>query len=287
MLKSIFKLIRVKNWLKNIFIFVPLVFSEKLFDLTSVQISLVAFITFSLASSIVYIFNDIIDAESDREHLIKRNRPIASKDISPGNGLVVAAFLILLLLVTLLFLPIYFSYVIIGYLLLNLAYSIKLKTIVILDIMCIAAGFMLRVLGGAFAINVYTSKWLILTTLFLSLFLAVMKRKSESELLDNGNSRLVLKEYPPDFINQISAISAGAVIICYALYTVSERTINIFQTENLVFTTIFFIFGIFRYMHIVYTQKKGEDTIAVLLKDIPMILNAFLYLTSVLVILYL
>jgi 4-hydroxybenzoate polyprenyltransferase len=287
MLKNIFKLIRVKNWLKNIFIFVPLVFSEKLFDLTSVQISLVAFITFSLASSIVYIFNDIIDAESDREHLIKRNRPIASKDISPGNGLVVAAFLILLLLVTLLFLPIYFSYVIIGYLLLNLAYSIKLKTIVILDIMCIAAGFMLRVLGGAFAINVYTSKWLILTTLFLSLFLAVMKRKSESELLDNGNSRLVLKEYPPDFINQISAISAGAVIICYALYTVSERTINIFQTENLVFTTIFFIFGIFRYMHIVYTQKKGEDTIAVLLKDIPMILNAFLYLTSVLVILYL
>jgi 4-hydroxybenzoate polyprenyltransferase len=287
MLKNIFKLIRVKNWLKNIFIFIPLVFSEKLFDLTSVQISLVAFITFSLASSIVYIFNDIIDAESDREHLIKRNRPIASKDISPGNGLVVAAFLILLLLVTLLFLPIYFSYVIIGYILLNLAYSIKLKTIVILDIMCIAAGFMLRVLGGAFAINVYTSKWLILTTLFLSLFLAVMKRKSESELLDNGNSRLVLKEYPPDFINQISAISSGAVIICYALYTVSERTINIFQTENLVFTTIFFIFGIFRYMHIVYTQKKGEDTIAVLLKDIPMILNAFLYLTSVLVILYL
>ena len=166
-------------------------------------------------------------------------------------------------------------------------YTFFLKEIVIVDIICIASGFMLRVLGGALVINVYISSWLILTTLFLSLFLAIMKRKSEIALLTNeSNTRVVLKDYTLDFINQISSISAAGVIICYALYTVSERTIIIFGTENLVFTTIFFIFGVFRYMYIVYTQQRGENTIEIIIKDAPMIINGLLYGVSIIYFVY-
>lgn len=286
MIKEIIKLIRVTNWLKNIFVFIPLIFSENLFNIPSVLTTLLAVVCFSLVSSVVYIINDIADINRDREHPIKKNRPIATGKISLRTASLIIFGLLVIITLILFNFSVHFWYVIAGYLLMNIAYSFKLKSIVIVDIMCIAAGFMLRVIGGAVAINVDTSKWLILTTLFLSLFLAVMKRKSESELTENSNSRQVLKDYTSDFINQISSISAGAVIICYALYTVSERTISIFNTENLVFTTIFFIFGIFRYMHIVYTQQKGENTIGILIKDIPMILNAILYGVVVFIIIY-
>jgi 4-hydroxybenzoate polyprenyltransferase len=286
MLMNILKLIRVTNWLKNVFVFVPLIFSENLFNTGYLFNTLLAVICFSIASSIVYVINDLVDISSDREHTLKKNRPLASGAISKNTASIIIAVMLIILIALLFNFDNNFIYVILGYILLNIAYSLKLKSIVIVDILCIAAGFMLRIVGGAIAIDVYISKWLILTTLFLSLFLAVMKRKSEAELSENGNTRAVLKDYSNDFINQISAISAGAVIICYALYTVSERTISIFNTENLVFTTIFFIFGIFRYMYVVYTQQKGENTLEVLIKDIPMIVNAILYIITVLFILY-
>jgi len=272
---------------KNIFVFVPLIFAEQLFVKTNFVITLMAAFAFSITSSIVYIINDVADSEKDKLHPIKKYRPVASGVIKPKFAIILAVLLFFFLIPFLAQFRYGFSFILVSYFLLNLLYTFFLKEIVIVDIICIASGFMLRVLGGALVINVYISSWLILTTLFLSLFLAIMKRKSEIALLTNeSNTRVVLKDYTLDFINQISSISAAGVIICYALYTVSERTIIIFGTENLVFTTIFFIFGVFRYMYIVYTQQRGENTIEIIIKDAPMIINGLLYGVSIIYFVY-
>jgi len=160
-----------------------------------------------------------------------------------------------------------------------------LKQVVILDILFIAAGFMLRVIGGAYVINVSVSSWLILSTLFLSLFLAVIKRKTELLLLTDS-SREVLSDYSIEFIKQITAISAAGIIICYSLYTVSDRTINEFGTENLVFTTIFVVFGVFRYMFISEKKFLGENIIEAIYRDYPSIINIMLYLITIYFIIY-
>ncbi len=281
------RLLRASNWIKNVFVFIPLVFSKHFFIASSLLEAVLAAIAFSLTSSIVYILNDIADAEKDKLHPVKKLRPIASGEVGKSNGLALAFVLLIILLPLVINFESKFILILGGYLLLNLLYSFLFKQVVILDIICIAAGFMLRVIGGAVVIDVYISKWLILTTLFLSLFLAIMKRKSEVALMTNsGSTREVLKDYSVDFINQISSITAAGVIICYALYTVAERTIDVFGSENLVFTTVFFIFGVFRYMHLVYTQNKGENSIEIVLKDIPMVINALLYLGTVLIIIY-
>ena len=146
---------------------------------------------------------------------------------------------------------------------------------------------MLRVFSGAFAVNVFISNWLILTTIFVSLFLAVMKRRIE--IAGNPNAieqRVVLKDYTLNFIDQISAITAGGVIICYALYSVSDRTVKEFGSESLVFTTFFVIFGIFRYMFLVYRKDKGENVAEVLLSDLPMVIDAILFIAVVVFIIY-
>lgn len=146
---------------------------------------------------------------------------------------------------------------------------------------------MLRVMGGGFIIMVPLSSWLILTTLFISLFLAVMKRRSELIYVTTGpKTRKVLEEYSLYFIDQVSSISAAGVILSYALYTVSPKTVANFNTENLVYSTIFVIFGIFRFMYLVFKKSKSENAVELILTDVPMILNIFLYSVYVIVVIY-
>jgi hypothetical protein len=148
---------------------------------------------------------------------------------------------------------------------------------------------MLRVMAGAFVISVEVSSWLILTTMFISLFLGIMKRRSELVLINddpNKNTRKVLASYSLNFTDQMSTIAAAGVIICYALYTVSERTMKIFNTDNMIYTTPFVVFGIFRYMFLVYMNKKGENTVEIMLTDIPMIINVILYIIAIVSIIY-
>ena len=156
-----------------------------------------------------------------------------------------------------------FVLLLVLFFLINILYSIKLKHIVLLDIFSIAAGFLIRVLAGAVIINVAISSWLVLTTMFISLFLAVMKRHSELAVVaegTNAETRKVLVFYSLNFADQVATVAAAGVIICYALYTVAERTITVFGTENLIYTTPFVVFGIFRYMFLVYMNKQGENT---------------------------
>jgi len=282
------KLIRITSWLKNIFVFVPLVFSKHLFDYDYFSKVIVAFITFSFASSLVYIFNDLMDIPRDRIHPIKKNRPLAADLITVSEAKFILIIFSLITLLLCFFIRNEFVAVILVYILINIFYSIRWKNLVIIDVFCISAGFMLRVIGGGLIISVYISNWLILTTLFLSLFLAIMKRRVEFVSYQKINEqREVLDKYSLNFIDQMVSITASGVVISYALYTVSARAVLEFGTEKLIYTTIFVLFGIFRYMYLAFKENKGENIIDLLLKDKPMIFNLILYIIFTLSIIYL
>ncbi len=289
MIISYLKLFRIPQWIKNVFVFVPLLFSQNLFKQDYTQLTLAAFFVFCLTSSIVYIFNDIVDAESDRAHPVKKFRPIASGKISVKNAVIALIVLLAIVAFSLQFFNYKFILAVVFYFVLNVLYSFFLKHIVILDVFSIAIGFMLRVLGGAFVIDVKVSSWLILTTMFISLFLGIMKRHSELNTVrsgDTNSTRKVLAYYSLNFADQMATIAAAGVIICYALYTVAERTVAIFGNDHLIYTTPFVVFGIFRYMYLVYMNKQGENTTKILVTDIPMILTVLFYIITTGVIIY-
>ncbi len=289
MIKNYFQLLRIPQWIKNLFVFVPLLFSLHLFEADYFFSTLKAFFLFCLASSFIYVVNDIIDIDADSHHPTKKLRPLPSGKISKQSAWI-TSLIILVLLIGLSFLAtLNFIFFLGGFILLNVLYSVYLKHIVILDVFSIAAGFTIRVLGGAAIISVPVSSWLILTTMFISLFLGVMKRHSELEQItetENTISRKVLSEYSSTFTNQMSTIAAAGVIICYALYTVSQRTVSVFKTENLIYTTPFVVFGIFRFMYLEYQNQKGENTTQIMLTDIPMIITVILYIVTTVLIVY-
>lgn len=283
------KLIRVHQWVKNFFVFVPLLFSLHIFDWSYLQTSLLAFLIFCLASSSIYVINDLVDVNADRAHPRKKNRPIASGKIKVPSAVIVSSLLLVIIFTIIPYSNFEFLLSVIGFLVLNILYSFIFKNIVILDIFSIAAGFAIRVLGGAFAINVPISNWLLLTTMFISLFLGVMKRHSELVLVsenENHESRKVLSHYSLNFADQMATVAAAGVIICYALYTVAPRTVNIFGSENLIYTTPFVVFGIFRFMYLEYQSQKGENTTRVVATDLPMILTVILYILVTMFIIY-
>jgi 4-hydroxybenzoate polyprenyltransferase len=271
------------------FLFAPLIFSKHLFEPTYFWRETLAFVCFCLISSVIYIINDIVDRKMDRLHPIKKNRPIASGIIRPAEAIMVAGVLLAVLLFLTPFLNVHFWYTIALYGILILSYSFWLKRIVLVDVFIIAAGFMLRVLAGVFAIGVEISSWLVLCTLFVSVFLAVSKRRGElmlSTSTNSGATRHVLKHYDVKFIDQIMTIAASGMAISYALYTVAKRTIDSFGTENLIFTTVFVLFGIFRYIFLMRKRKKDDNPMHLLLSDIPLMVNILLWFLACVVIIY-
>ena len=289
MLLSFIKLIRIPQWIKNLFVFVPLVFSKHLFDKDYLISSLIAFLIFSLISSIVYVINDIADVESDRLHPQKKFRPIAAGKINSTQAISISGILFIVAIILMQNYNLRFISCVGLYFILNIIYSFVLKNIVLLDIFSIAAGFMIRVFAGAFAISVEISSWLILTTMFISLFLAIMKRRSELNIVENHDfiaTRKVLQHYSLNFADQMATVASAGVIICYALYTVAQRTVTIFHTDNLIYTTPFVVFGIFRYMYLVYMNQKGENTTEVMITDPAMIINVILYIITTTLIIY-
>jgi len=293
------RLIRVHQWIKNVFVFVPLLFSLNFFDEKYFITTFFAFLVFCLASSAIYVINDLDDIESDRAHPTKRKRPLASGEISKQNAVIIASILLIIVFWLMMYFNYQFILLAVAFVMLNVLYSFWLKNIVLLDVFSIAAGFSIRVLAGAFVIQVPISSWLMLTTMFISLFLGVMKRRSElvlvSERLSNNlmqnekpetQSRKVLAEYSLNFADQMATVAAAGVIICYALYSVSPRTISVFQTERLIYTTPFVVFGIFRYMYLEYMSRKGENTTRILATDFPMIADVVIYIVTTIMIIY-
>ena len=289
MFRDFLKLIRISNWIKNLFVFVPIIFSLHLFEIDYFIKTLITFLLFCLSSSAIYVINDIVDLDADKQHPVKKNRPLASGKISIKSAYLIAGILIFLST----FLSYYFDkgllIIILIFIILNINYSLYFKHKVILDIFAIAMGFSIRVYAGAFIIDVPISSWLILSTIFISLFLAVMKRHSELKRFENVNdikTRKVLESYSIEFTKQMATVAASGLVTCYALYTVAERTVKSFGTENLIYTTPFVVFGIFRFMYLEYINQKGENTTEILLTDFPTILNLLLYFITCILIIY-
>ena len=233
-------------------------------------------------------FNDIFDLEKDKNHPVKCKRPLPSGKIKKST-LIYSIIIILSLAVILSFkLEILFGIIILIYFLLNLLYSMALKKVVILDVMIVASGFYLRILAGGVVINVYPSQWLSLCTILLSLFLVFSKRRHELVVLENKSDlhRQVLNDYSKYFIDQMISIVTSLTIITYIMYTISEKAVNYFGTENLIYTNIFVLYGIFRYLYLVYKEKKGGDPIKLILSDKSILINIVFWAISIYIIIY-
>jgi 4-hydroxybenzoate polyprenyltransferase len=288
-MSSTLRLLRPVQWLKNFFIFAPLIFSKHLFDAGYIFSAVDAFVVFALLSSAVYIFNDIADREADRLHPTKRNRPIAAGQISIPQAIGIAVILLVIIGLLATRLNVKFLFIASVYFVLNIGYSFFLKQVILVDVFIVAAGFMLRVLAGAFAINVQVSEWLILCTLFVSLFLSISKRRAELMMVKNTpnfEGRAVLRGYDVDFLDQMMTIAASGVAISYALYTVAERTISVFGTSSLIFTTVFVLFGIFRYLYLVRIRKTEDNPTHMLTTDLVTILNIIAWFAACVAIIY-
>lgn len=290
-LTNFLRLMRPIQWVKNVFVVVPLIFSKNLFNVSLFSQSFLTFLSFCMAASSIYIVNDIADRKLDIIHPVKKTRPIASGEVSIGAGLVTSAVLLILsfLLLSLGRVPLGSWLAISTYVVVNLFYSFALKKVVLIDVFVIAVGFILRILAGGYAIDVKISSWLIMTTLFIAIFLGIAKRRSEFVQMEGSSSetaRKVLADYDLSLIDQILSVSAASVIITYALYTVSERTVHAFGTEALIFTTIFVVYGIFRYLYLIHKMGLGENPTGVILADKPMIINIVFYVMSLVAIIY-
>lgn len=280
--------LRPRQWAKNVFVLAPLVFAGKLFEPHATLSAVAAMLAFCALSSSVYLLNDVRDREADRLHPTKKNRPIAAGEIAPSTALAAAAVLGAVSLAASFALSRSFGAVALAYAVSNLAYSLGLKRVVILDVMIVASGFLLRAWGGALVLPVAISHWLILCTGLLALFLGFVKRRQEISSLDGGAAtRPILREYSLPFLDQMISIVTGATVVAYALYAFSPEVAEKLGTQHLGLTIPFVLFGIFRYLYLVHQKGEGENPTALFLGDGPLLLDIALWGAAVVVALYL
>jgi len=279
---------RPKEWVKNVFLFVGLIFSRRLLDLSLLTEVTSGFLLFSLGASSTYFFNDIRDIEKDKQHPEKCKRPLAAGKLRIPTAYAASALLAGTALIGSYLLDPGFCLILVSYLLLNMAYSVTIKHMVILDVMCVAFGFVLRVLAGTELADVRPSDWLLICTITLSLFLGFSKRRHELALIGGNanNHRRVLSEYSIGFLDQMIGITTASSVMSYALYTVSSETVARFGTRNLILTIPFVLYGIFRYLYLIHQKQVGGNPTTAVLTDIPLLLNAVLWLVAVMIIIY-
>lgn len=288
MLLEIIRSLRPQQWLKNFFIFAPLIFSENILDVPLLLKSILAFVIFCILSGSLYIFNDLKDIEEDKLHPLKSKRPLASGRLKKKQAVLSFIVLIALGLVLSSMFNKYFLIIVLIYFLLQILYSGWLKHVVILDVFIIAAGFFIRVIAGGLAIEVYISPWLLICTILLSLFLAFSKRRHELVLLDQdaSNHRPILKEYSPYLLDQMIAVVTASTVIAYCLYTISEETITKFGTTKLIYTVPFVLYGIFRYLYLIHLKSEGGSPEILIIKDRPLLVDIFLWIVAAIAIIY-
>ena len=278
-MKSIFTLIRPQQYIKNIFIFLPLFFVGQITNIELLTNAFMAFVAFSFSASAIYILNDYKDIKEDRRHPKKKLRPLASGLISTK---VAMSLMIILLIIGFSIMAIVSlqALTILGmYVILNIAYSFKLKRIALLDVTIIAMGFVLRLFVGSFVTGVTLTAWIVIMTFILALFLALAKRRDDILLHRTGNKmRKSMDGYNLQLIDGTMMIMAAVVIVAYILYTVSEEIIEKFNSENLYLTALFVIFGIMRYLQISFVEKNSGSPTEIVFKDKITIINIVLWL---------
>ena len=288
MIKALILLLRPAHWVKNVFVLAPLVFAQQLTNPEAVRRALLAFAAFCLASSAVYIFNDIRDRADDRLHPLKRNRPLAAGTVTVQTAAVMAIALAAGALAIAVRLGTGFLVVLTAYLVLNQLYSLGLKHVVILDVMMVSLGFVLRVIAGGLAIDVQVSAWLLLCTFFVALFLAFSKRRHELILLasDASGQRPVLSHYSAAFLDQMINVVTASTVVAYAMYSISPETVEKFHTRHLIYTIPMVLFGIFRYLYLIYQKQTGRNPTEAILRDPPFLLNMMAWAVAVIWIVY-
>lgn len=274
MKSNLLKLIRPHQWLKNVFVMIPMFFGGSLLDPSDIRASVVTFFAFSFIASSVYCFNDIIDVEADRRHPVKCKRPIASGAISVRSAWTLMALMFLLSVGTVCLLDTYTHVINVGlviliYYILNILYCSKLKQYAIVDVCIIAFGFVLRVLAGGFATDIALSKWLVLMTFLLTLFLSFAKRRDDVLRMNETGEppRKNTIRYNLTFINQAITITASVTLVCYIMYTVSPEVVNRFHSDLLYLTSVFVLLGLLRYIQITVVDKKSGDPTKMMLRD--------------------
>jgi len=285
---ALLEAMRPRQWTKNVFVLAAIAFGQKLDDRGAVEWTLAAFIIFCFLSSSVYIVNDIMDAERDRQHPTKRKRPIASGRLPVALAVPAAIGLAALSIALSLAINAHFTLIAGIYLALNLLYSFSLKHIVILDVLLVAIFFVLRAAAGAAAINVEISHWLLICTLLLALFIALSKRRHELVLLEDNASahRTILTEYSPYLLDQMIAVVTASTLMAYILYTVDARTVAVFGTRGLMASVPCVIFGIFRYLYLVHQKGEGGDPDRIVLSDRPFLANVLVWVGIVAGVIY-
>ncbi len=288
MLKSLLKTMRPKQWSKNVFVFAALVFDQKLFHVDLLAKTLVGFIIFCFISSAVYIINDVIDIEKDRQHPIKRHRPLASGQLKPTTAIVAAVIISLICLPLAFLLSTGFGLITLTYLLLITAYSFRLKNVVLLDVLTIAAGFVLRVAAGTLIFPVERfSPWLYVCTTLVALFLALSKRRHELiTLAGNANEhRRSLNDYSLHLLDELIAVVTSTTVIAYSLYTFLAP--NVPPNHTMMLTIPFVLYGIFRYLYLIHMHNQGGAPEEIVLRDKPFLINMALWGLAVLTFMYL
>jgi 4-hydroxybenzoate polyprenyltransferase len=287
-LKPYIKVMRPTQWVKNGFVLMPLIFSAHLFNFEYLTKVFGMLFAFCCVSSATYIFNDYMDRDQDRVHPLKKHRPIASGQVSPSEAILLTCALGVasVLLTWAIQAPIECYVLLAVYLGLHVVYSIKLKDVVILDVLTIAAGFLLRVVSGAVVISVSVSSWLILCTFSVAIFLALGKRRHEVVILceDAICHRPVLENYSVRLLDQLLQVVTTSTFIFYCLYSVRGSGL---QSEKMMFTIPLVTYGIFRYLYLIYQEEDGGSPTALLLTDPPLLTCVIIWLTACIGIIYL
>jgi 4-hydroxybenzoate polyprenyltransferase len=282
------RLLRPRHWLKNAFIFAPLIFSLNLFVTARLSHSVLCFIAFCLASSFTYILNDFVDRKADRKHPVKKNRPLAAGTVPIAGAAALAAVCLFGSLLLSFLLDFRILVVVSAYIVLFVLYSFYVKNVVILDVFSIAVGFVLRIFAGSFAIDVPISNWILLCTLSVSLFFGFGKRRHDLAVLrDYKKHRAVLTEYSLPLLDYMMVISATLACVTYSLWTADPETALKLKSDKLMFTVPFVLYGICKYLYIIYKKDGGGDPAEIVSKDIGIIMTGTLWVATMIVLLYL
>lgn len=291
MLKALLKTMRPKQWVKNVFVFAAIVFDRQLLNPAALLNTIFATIAFCLVSSAVYVINDLVDIEKDRQHPTKCKRPLPSGQLSPKVALAAAIGLPVVCIPAAFVFNVALGIILTAYLGLQLLYSFYLKHVVIIDVMAIATGFVLRVAAGVVVIEVARfSPWLYVCMTLLALFLGVGKRRHELFTLgeDANSHRASLEHYNLELIDQMSVVVTSAAIMAYSLYTFSAPNLPRIDGQPLMMLTIpFVLYGIFRYQYLIHVRQEGGTPEDIVLGDLPFMVDMGLYGISVLVLMYL
>lgn len=271
-MKNLIRLIRPHQWVKNLVVLLPFFFGGALLHIESVYAGLVTALCFSFAASSIYCLNDIVDVEDDRQHPVKCHRPMASGAISITQGYTLMFLMFVLSMLSTFLLrqsQLETASVILFYWLLNIAYCLKLKQYAIIDVCVVSFGFVLRILAGGYATSIHLSKWIVLMTFLLMLFLSFAKRRDDVvRMNETGHApRQNTIRYNLTFINQAITITSSVTLVCYIMYTVSPETIQNFHTDYLYLTSVFVLVGLLRYIQIAVVDKRSGDPTKVMLHD--------------------